>query len=200
MVKRAYLRHKRITTPYLEREAERFIKEIEGNTFRQYRRNAKEVGMLINTKRTPEDIKRIAKLIRDNVRLIKTIPKKYLNQFEALMNVSVSRGVDRQFVERKLNDLDIATKRKIHLLATDQCNKITFQINVGIALSLGITRGRWVHVPGEYTSRITHIHMNGEEFDLTVGLYDSDVDSYVLPTQLPYCRCTFESIIAGFEE
>lgn len=200
MVREAYLRHKRVTTPYLEREAERFILEIERTTKRQFRNNAKQSGILIDTKRDPKEIKEIAKLIRQNVKLIKTIPKEYLNKFEAFMNIAVSRGVDRAYVEKRLNELDIATKRKIHLLAVDQCNKISHQILVRQCLDMGITRGRWVHVPGEYSSRLTHIEMDGEEFDLTEGLYDSAVDDYVVPTQLPYCRCTFECIIPGFEE
>ena len=37
----------------------------------------------------------------------------------------------------------------------------------------GATKGRWIHVPGRYSSRITHVHMDGEVFDLNVGLYDS---------------------------
>lgn len=200
IVKEAYLRHKRVTTPYLEREAERFILDIEKTATRQFRNNTKQAGILIDASKDSREAKEVAKLIRQNVKLIKSIPKEYLNKFEAFMNIAVSRGVDMAYVERRLNELDIATKRKIHLLAMDQCNKISHQILVRQCLDIGITRGIWVHVPGEYSSRLTHIEMDGQEFDLTQGLYDSAVDDYVTPTQLPYCQCTFECIIPGFEE
>ena len=60
---------------------------------------------------------------------------------------------------------------------------------------LGITEGIWVHVPGRYTSRKTHMAMNGKRFKLSEGLYDSDVGKKVVPGECPFCRCVYRSVL-----
>lgn len=74
-------------------------------------------------------------------------------------------------------------------VALDQTNKVTQFIARANMESIGCTQGRWLHVPGAKESRETHEAMDGKLFDLTKGLWDSDVNEYVLPGQLPFCRC-----------
>lgn len=62
-------------------------------------------------------------------------------------------------------------------------------------LDLGFEKATWIHVPGEFTSRQTHIKFNGREFDLTEGLFDTDVERNVFPAELWYCRCIMRGII-----
>lgn len=62
-------------------------------------------------------------------------------------------------------------------------------------LDLGFKSARWIHVPGEFTSRKTHKNFNGQTFDLTEGLFDTDVQRNVFPCELWYCRCVMKGII-----
>lgn len=77
--------------------------------------------------------------------------------------------------------------------------QITLMVNNAIQrinmLSLGFTAAKWFHVPGEFTSRDTHIKFNGRVFDLQVGLFDTDVMRHVFPGELWWCRCVMRGII-----
>lgn len=77
--------------------------------------------------------------------------------------------------------------------------QITLMTNQAIQrqnmLDLGFKSARWIHVPGEFTSRKTHKEFNGQMFDLTEGLFDTDVQRNVFPCELWYCRCVMKGII-----
>ena len=62
-------------------------------------------------------------------------------------------------------------------------------------LEMGITRAIWMHRPGAKNPRPTHMAMYGLEFDLNVGLFDSDVGRNVLPGELPGCHCTMRPVL-----
>lgn len=77
--------------------------------------------------------------------------------------------------------------------------QITLMTNQAIQrqnmLDLGFKSARWIHVPGEFTSRKTHKNFNGQTFDLSEGLFDTDVQRNVFPCELWYCRCVMKGII-----
>ena len=77
--------------------------------------------------------------------------------------------------------------------------QITLMTNQAIQrlnmLDLGVEQATWIHVPGEFTSRETHIKFNNEVFDLNAGLYDEDVHRNVFPGELWWCRCVMRGII-----
>lgn len=77
--------------------------------------------------------------------------------------------------------------------------QITLMTNQAIQrlnmIDLGFEQATWIHVPGEFTSRETHIKFNQERFDLNVGLYDEDVHRNVFPGELWWCRCVMRGII-----
>lgn len=77
--------------------------------------------------------------------------------------------------------------------------QITLMTNQAIQrqnmLDLDFKSARWIHVPGEFTSRKTHKNFNGQTFDLTEGLFDTDVQRNVFPCELWYCRCVMKGII-----
>ena len=77
--------------------------------------------------------------------------------------------------------------------------QITLMTNQAIQrlnmIDLGFEQATWIHVPGEFTSRETHIKFNSDVFDLNVGLYDEDVHRNVFPGELWYCRCVMRGII-----
>ena len=106
----------------------------------------------------------------------------------------------KKWLQHLIETIDQRTKERTNLLARDQSNKVTQTYAVINAQSVGATKGKWIHVPGKYSSRITHIHMDGKVFDLNAGLYDNDVGKYVKPGELPYCQCQFSVLLPGFDE
>ena len=73
--------------------------------------------------------------------------------------------------------------------------KITTKVQTDNAIEAGFNEAIWVHVPGTYTSRVSHIHMNGKKFRLDEGMYDEDVGYNVMPGELINCRCVYKLIV-----
>ena len=180
------------------------VNKVKKLTGRQMDNQLKDLGMTIEPNYSPQDKKLISSIIETNVKLIKSIPQRYLRQVQDIINEAWLRGGDRQHIveriEKYINKKAYPnSKRRAYLIARDQMNKITQQLALAEAKSLGATKGEWIHVPGEFSSRETHIHMNGKEFDLNVGMYDEAVKKNVLPAELVYCNCQFRAIFPGME-
>lgn len=83
--------------------------------------------------------------------------------------------------------------------AKQEALRITLQVHSEVERknceSLGVREGIWIHVPGQYMSRSSHMRMNGKRFELGKGLWDEDAKMYCTPGQLYYCRCTFRQVI-----
>ena len=138
-------------------------------------------------------------LIAENVNLIKNkMVRPYLADVEGIVLRGVSMGRNLKYIREELDKrYDITTKRA-NLIARDQLDKATQAIQRTRDKEIGITEGIWVHMPGQKTSRETHIAMNGKQFKLEgddKGLYDSDVGRNVLPAECPACRCVYRAIL-----
>lgn len=173
-------------------------------TSAQVMRKLKQMGMTLKPHYSKQDKEMIREITSNNVALIKSIPQQYLYTVQQAVNNAFITGFDMQSVTETINEIlapvDEKSNNRAALLARDQINKTTQQFAIFEAKSVGATKGRWIHVPGKYSSRITHIRMNGQTFNLDDGLYDSDVHRNVKPGELIYCNCQFETLIPGFDE
>ena len=173
-------------------------------TSAQVMRKLKQMGMTLKPHYSKQDKEMIREITSNNVALIKSIPQQYLYTVQQAVNNAFITGFDMQSVtetiEEILTPVDEKSNNRAALLARDQINKTTQQFAIFEAKSVGATKGRWIHVPGKYSSRITHIKMNGKVFNLDDGLYDSDVHRNVKPGELVYCNCQFSVLIPGFDE
>lgn len=126
------------------------------------------------------------------------ITKMHVRDVQRLQEVlleGVLNGQSFKQVRDTLKQFEGFDTKRAERVALDQINKINQAIQRDNQLALGITQGIWVHVPGKYTSRETHIHMNGKVFDLDKGLWDEDVGKYVLTGELPFCRCVYRPVL-----
>lgn len=173
-------------------------------TSAQVMRKLKQMGMTLKPHYSKQDKEKIREITSNNVALIKSIPQQYLYTVQQAVNNAFIRGFDMQSATETINEIlapvDEKSNNRAALLARDQINKTTQQFAIFEAKSVGATKGRWIHVPGKYSSRITHIKMNGQTFNLDDGLYDADVHRNVKPGELIYCNCQFETLIPGFDE
>ena len=164
----------------------------------------KKMGFALTPNYTGAEKKLIKDFVQESVSLIKTIPQTFLREVQENVKKAFERGGDRAAIKEAIEDkidhpLVHNAERRAELIAKDQTQKVTQDFARANAQAYGATKARWIHIPGEKTSRITHIQMDGEEFDINVGLYDPDVGENVLPGQLIYCMCTQEFLFPGTE-
>jgi SPP1 gp7 family putative phage head morphogenesis protein len=136
-------------------------------------------------------------VINEQVGLIKSIPRRHIDEIQGLVMRSVSRGRDLHFLTRQLTKRYGVTKRRAELIARDQNNKATSVMQAARQRELGITSGVWQHSHAGKHPRISHIHADGKEFELAKGMF---IDGeWIMPGELINCRCTWRPVIQGFK-
>ena len=136
---------------------------------------------------SPEAASAMPAMVRENVELITHIGENDVTRITEVLTQGLQEGMDYDALRRELNATNGFDGARAERVALDQINKINQQVQIMNAKSLGCTHARWKHVPGQYTSRKTHMAMDGKEFNLNEGLYDESVKYNVIPGQLPYC-------------
>ena len=177
---------------------------VQKRTQKDVMNQLKKMGFALTPHYTGAEKKLIKDFVQKSVSLIKTIPQTFLREVQENVKKAFERGGDRAAIKEAIEDkidhpLVHNAERRAELIAKDQTQKVTQDFARANAQAYGATKARWIHIPGEKTSRITHIQMDGEEFDINVGLYDPDVGENVLPGQLIYCMCTQEFLFPGTE-
>lgn len=181
-------------------------------TQKQVQRKMSEIGFTFKPEYTEEQKNVISAITDENVSYIKSIPQQYLKRLQSdltgkygystvpeIIQEAVERGGDRNYLAKKIYSLGEISKEHANNIARDQINKATQTLAVFNAKAIGARQGRWIHIPGKYGSRLSHIHMNGKVFNLDKGLYDEAVGKNVMPAELPYCQCQFEILLPGLE-
>ena len=187
------------------REMARWLADsVQKRTQKDVMNQLKKMGFALTPHYTGAEKKLIKDFVQESVSLIKTIPQTFLREVQENVKKAFERGGDRAAIKEAIEDkidhpLVHNAERRAELIAKDQTQKVTQDFARANAQAYGATKARWIHIPGEKTSRITHIQMDGEEFDINVGLYDPDVGENVLPGQLIYCMCTQEFLFPGTE-
>lgn len=140
---------------------------------------------------SPEAAALVPQIIQAQTSLITRLTSDDLLRIQTAIAESLDRGVPIDDLARMLESIQGFNPRRAQLVAMDQSNKINIAIQRANDISLGLTQAVWIHVPGQYTSRETHLMMDGQGFDLRVGMYDPDVQRSVQCAELPYCRCVY---------
>ena len=144
---------------------------------------------------TPQAVNELPRMVADTTSLISNITTSELANIRgAFMDAYEGHGTYSQIVEA-LGRSSSFTAQRAQRVAIDQKLKLNQQIQQANCKGLGVTRGIWIHVPGKYTSRESHIEMNGKEFDLSKGMYDKEVGRNVMPGELYFCRCQFRAVL-----
>jgi uncharacterized protein with gpF-like domain len=133
-----------------------------------------------------------------NVALIKSIPQQYLKNVEGAVMRSVQTGRDLGSLTSFLKDNYGVTHRRAAFIARSQNNLATAAMGRARQVELGITKAKWRHSGAGKHPRPTHVANNGKLYDVKKGWYDPAVKKWVLPGELPGCRCVSISVIAGF--
>ncbi len=158
----------------------------------------KRVGFAVPFTQTPAMRDALSATIGENVALIKSIPAKYLTDVEGDIMRSVTAGRDLKALSDTLMQRYDLTRNRAAFIARDQNNKAPAVMAKARRLSLGITKAKWVHSGGGVHPRKSHVAASGTVYDIEKGcLIDGE---YIMPGQLPNCRCQSKAIIPGFED
>lgn len=138
--------------------------------------------------------------INENVALIKSISQQHLTQVASMVQRSVTQGRDLAPLVAGLENQFEVSRRRAKLIALDQNNKATANIQRVRALELGVKEAVWIHSAGGKVPRPSHVKAGREKikFDLTTGWYDPHEKKYILPGELIGCRCVSRPVIPGF--
>ena len=191
-----------------QREAERFVKKAMLSTTNAQRAALKAAGVSINLLKerwtvpvarrqyvAPEAAKMMPDMVRQNVDLISGIAQSDINRISEVVIKGLDEGLDYDALRKELKATRGFDQARADRVVLDQINKINQQVQAANAKSIGCTQAIWKHVPGQYTSRKSHIEMDGQTFNLSEGLYDSEVGRKVQCGELPFCRCVARFVI-----
>lgn len=183
-----------------DRLATRFADRTTKTTDAQMMGELKRAGFAVKFQQSPDMRDAYSSVIGENVALIKSIPQKYLTDVEGDVMRSVQASRDLKQLSDKLQERYGLTKRRAAFIARDQNNKATAVMTKARRLSLGINEAVWVHSGGGVHPRESHLKAGREKlrYDIAKGAY---IDGeYIMPGELPNCRCTSRAIIPGFDD
>lgn len=166
----------------------------------QMRAALKEAGFTVKFSPTPGSRAAYQAVIAEQVNLIKSIPAEYLKAVESKVWNSVMKGGDMHALATDLRKTYGVTRDRAATIARDQNNKAKARIEKTRREELGIEEAYWQHSAGGKVPRATHVAMSGKRYRLSQGMYDSAVGQYIMPGELPNCRCTSRAIIKAFAE
>lgn len=138
--------------------------------------------------------------ISEQVGLIRSIPQKYLLDVQGAVMRSVQAGHDIGALSKELQKTYGITKRRAGFIARDQNAKASASFNRVRQTELGITEAEWRHSGGGRHPRPSHVKAGNDKvrYEVAKGWFDPDAQQWILPGQLPNCRCVSKSIIPGF--
>jgi len=129
--------------------------------------------------------------IEKNVELIKTLQPQYLEQVREAVTEGINRGDDFFSIRERLEQIESTNSRyRPKLIARDQMNKLTGDLNQFRQQDLGIKEYRWRTV-GDSAVRPSHKANNGKTFS-----WVSPPPSTGHPGQDINCRCVAEPVFS----
>lgn len=135
--------------------------------------------------------------IKQNVALIKSIPREYFLEIEGevMRSIQTGRGMaDLQpFLEKRYG----ITKRRAALIARDQTSKATAAVNRARMQGLGVKKFKWLHSMGGKEPRPLHKNvLNGNVYSFDdPPVIDERTGEKGFPGQLINCRCRMVPVI-----
>lgn len=136
--------------------------------------------------------------LEQNVSLIKSIPEQFLKNVEGDVFRSIQRGRDLGGLTKALEKNYGVTHRRAAFIARSQNNLASGAMTAVRFTELGIDTAKWRHSGGGKTKRPSHVANNGKTYKVSTGWYDPTVKKFIVPGELPNCRCVAIPVVPGF--
>lgn len=180
--------------------AEALAKGVDKSSAEQLGASLKEVsgGVTLKTDVVSGKVADVVKAgVKENVALIKSIPKKYFEDIQGAVMRSIQTGQGMADLQPYIEKLGETTKKRAALIARDQTSKATTAVNRARMQGLGIREFEWLHSYGGKEPRKLHKDvLNGKIFSLDdPPIIDERTGERGLPGQLINCRCKMLPVI-----
>jgi uncharacterized protein with gpF-like domain len=152
----------------------------------------------------------------ENVDLISSIPQQMLDEVGDTVEAAWGRGTRVEDLAAQIQKRFSVSESRADLIARDQTLKLNSQLASTRAQGAGITRARWCisndervrgNPSGLYPNpsktgkpRPDHYHLDGQEYEVGVGLVVSPDGRVCEPGEDYQCRCTAEFILSFLDE
>lgn len=181
-----------------ERLAEEFANKNRNVTDAAVRRSFANAGLTIKFRPTPAMIEGYKAVVAENVSLIKSIPAEALKKAEGEIYRAVTKGSDLATLTEKLRDGYNVTYNRAALISADQNNKAKAVFEAARRQDVGVTRAVWMHSHGGAEPRPTHVKLDGTEYEISKGAWDSHEQRWIQPGELIRCRCVSRAVMPFF--
>lgn len=176
-----------------DRIAREFVTSMFKTSQQAMRASLAKAGWAVQFTMTPAVRDAFEASIAENVALIKSIPAKYHEQVEGIVNRSYTAGRDLSKMTKDLRSRYRVTKDRAVLISRDQSNKANAVVNRARQLELGITEAIWMHSHAGKEPRKSHVAANGKRYKIARGC---KIDGeYIQPGELINCRCTSRPVL-----
>ena len=137
-------------------------------------------GMNLATRPNVSDA--LDSVLRENVRLIKTIPSKYHNEVERVIREGVVKGQSLDTIEENVYKAGHKLTNNARLIARDQTGNAQFAVTKARFKEVGLKKFKWQTV-GDTRVRTKHQKLNGRIFTWKDGA------NGIYPGTEIQCRC-----------
>lgn len=177
--------------------APRILDAMYGDSARAWGGKLKRAGFDIEMKLTPAQKLILKAKVPENVALIQSIQQQYHTDVEGIVSRNFLKGRDLAAMADEIKARGGVSTRRAALIARDQSNKATAQMNAARQQELGLNWATWIHSSAGKEPRHTHVRAGREQwiFDTQAGIDFGDSFGRVLPGEAINCRCHSRTII-----
>ncbi len=172
-----------------EAAARNFIHSQYRATDQAFRHALLDAGWSIKFEMTPDVRDAMNASLAENVQLIKSIPSQYLSEVQGIVMRNYASGLDLKSMVKEIQTRYGVTSRRAYLIARDQSSKASSVVQRARQMEIGITEAVWMHSRASKEPRRTHLAMDGKTYKVEKGMWDSDVQKWIFPSQLINCHC-----------
>lgn len=157
----------------------------------------KRAGFDIELQLTPAQKLILKAKVPENVALIRSIQQDYHKDVEGIVSRNFLKGRDLAAMADQIKERGGVTTKRAALIARDQSNKATAQMNAARQQELNLRFATWLHSSGAKEPRRYHVQAGREQwvFDTQVGIDFGDGFGHVLPGEAIRCSCHGRTII-----
>ncbi|WP_338329804.1 phage minor head protein [Commensalibacter sp. Nvir] len=170
-----------------------FAEQNSDYVFKTYEQFKKRNSLRIDWQPSVKTRERLDEAISQNVDLIKTIPKKYLEDVKKEFSKATAKGWDMQQIHTALTERHGVTQRRAFNMAVDQQNKVINAVSNQVNKDAGIVWVKWIHRAGVKKPRHSHVMADGTIFDVRKGCFIDE--EWIMPGQKINCHCFSVAVI-----
>ncbi|AUR99172.1 head morphogenesis domain protein [Vibrio phage 1.263.B._10N.286.51.B1] len=184
---------------FAERMASKFVQAVNVQNQQQFQNQYKSFGINIYAgNQAVSDY--LDATVKDNVRLIKSIPDQYLTQVEAIVLGNMRAGMRPSAINKQLQDQFGVTERRARVISRDQVSKASNGLAKKRMESSGFKYFQWIDSKDSRV-RSRHKHIANKVTKYGKGIYSfsdlplNDKGIPIAPSDDIQCRCVMRPVL-----